>query len=233
MWSMMSNNSFLKTMMMTLLFLKKVCEGRDKSHGFEHGVTVFKLGLMMYMYDVAMGYVTLSKRVIELIVIAGALHDVNDEKYKLDENNLILTNELTDFLIKTVGEDDAMIILHIIENVSWKKEMRKREKLNVHQYWLSLLGENGYIALMYIMDADRNESLWKTGHDRSKDYNTKHSLKEGEGDKELYWYVNSVIEEKLKRLDEYCYTPSGKTMALRGREELCRVHTRWFDQLNL
>lgn len=134
--------------------------------------------------------------------------------------------------MKTKHEDETCLIMNMIENVSWNKEINKREKkLDVDRYWLNLLGENGYIALMYIMDADRNESLWVSGHVRSIDYNTKHSLKIGEGERELYSYVNKVIEDKLKNLDRYCYTPSGKFLAIQGRDILCKTHAEWKKQL--
>jgi len=227
------NVTFNKKFIKTLMFLDRICKGRDPSHGYEHGVTVFQSALKMYLYDArARIYnIPFSTKTIELIIIGGLLHDVNDDKYKLDEKNLILTNSLTDFLLDTNDDDTTCLIMNIIENVSWNKEMFKRKKLDVHQYWLRLLGIEGYIALMYVMTADRIESLYAGGHIRSQDYNTKHSLKPGEGEKELYEYVNKVVKDKLSRLDEFCYTPTGKVLAIRGREVLCRVHEEWRKKL--
>lgn len=224
----------------TLKFLENICRGRDRSHGYDHGLDVASLAVLMFISDLNSNiFVDIINNndiweILELIIVCGLLHDVDDSKYDFDGR---LCQRLEEFLVETFHDQDSILKLNIIHNVSWSKEIKKREKLNVHEYWMRLVGIKGYIALLYVIDADRNESLWKKGHDRSIEYNTKTNLKsnicENNLGKELFRYVDKIVNDKLKILDQYCYTACGKRLAIRGRKELCKIHLEWKRQLDL
>lgn len=56
------NNKYIKT----LKFLQNICKGRDPSHGFEHGVTVFRSALRMYNHDVRTYRIKYSKNTVKI-----------------------------------------------------------------------------------------------------------------------------------------------------------------------
>ena len=200
----------------------------DSSHGYQHAKDVFWLSLWIYFMDSIRFNVMFNWTILRLVGVVSLCHDVDDKKIKGFEER---KKKLEKFLIDEFGLE-WKLIKDIIDRISHSKERNSDLSRKTDLDWLSVLGLHGVIVRNCVSDADKIESLGKTGHERSKEFNRK-SLKDGEGEKELFQLVEWIMNDKLRTLDEWMWTSYGKELGKRKRIEICLVHEKWRKELFL
>lgn len=210
-------------------FLKNICQGRDSSHGYKHGVQVMWWTLWIYFRNLLRGEMVINFSILKLLCVVGLLHDVDDAKYDKDGT---LKMRLENYLENEFGKKEKKIIINIIHRISHSKEIDMRKNCNGCVDWIDVLGIEGIVVRNCVSDADKLDSLGKNGHERSKKFNS-NKLKNGEGENKLYEYVDWIIENKLKSLDQYFYTSYGKELSVGKIKELLLVHSEWKKKLGI
>ena len=168
-----------------LQFVEKNTAQFDESHDVNHALSVYKNALEIANSE----YPEYDH---QIILYSSMLHDVCDHKY----TNCIKKSELDDFIKTNLSFEKANIVIDIIENLSYSKEIRGQRK-NVHPPYLDI-----------VSDADRIEAIGETGINRCIAY-TKATQGIVPGD------VVTHCHEKLLRLynDGYIKTKKGRAMA--------------------
>jgi len=203
-------------------FVATICEGRDESHGWKHGYEVTELALNLSMKWKS----DISREFLEGIIIVGFSHDVNDSKYDIDGT---LGEQLKQFMCSTFGSTKGQWYCAIIDRISYSKEIKMRQTTGTVD-WLPLLGKLGAAIREYVSIADKLESLGKTGHERSKDYNRKVFLKKHgrePTEKELFDLVSFIVDTKLLTLKNFIYIDNGKELSEILTKELVDLHEQW------
>lgn len=136
-----------------LVFAKHCYDKFDDSHGIKHGIDV-----MTNVYKIVLNLDnSIDDQDFNEIIVAGLIHDVRDHKY-LDK--CISEEELDKFLYSYFSEeknsqnhDSANTVKHIINNISWSKEVKGlnkpletkdwKRKIVQEADWIEALGENG------------------------------------------------------------------------------------------
>lgn len=162
----------------------------DDSHDVHHANSVFLNAVKICMADYPELCLERDKRII---TYACYLHDVCDHKYK---EQSITEAELHEFIHSQLAPDEAQIVIDIINNVSFSKEV-KGKRQSLHQPYLDI-----------VSDADRLEAIGHVGLERCIAF-TKAMNKP---------YPEDVIthcHEKLLRLynEGFIRTYTGKLMA--------------------
>ena len=191
-------------------FVKKICDGRDKSHGHNHMKCVARNALKILENELK----SFNQDVIMKIIIVAWLHDVADHKYDKDGTLKIQVREF----LKTIfnNENDCDVIMKIIDLISYSNENNAILSGNKIDFCKELGLVNGFIRYV-VSDADKLEALGKIGFDRCVEY-TRHNYKEKYSieipNEILKQLVITHANEKLLRLkDEFIYTNTGKEMA--------------------
>lgn len=170
-------------------FVKTSTINFDDSHNHEHALKV--------SYNAHKIMKTLNPNYNqELLSYVAMLHDVCDHKYK---ELSITREELINFINENLSSEHVNIVMKIIDNVSWSKEVRgETEQLN----------EPYNLYLTALTDADRLEAIGEIGINRCIEY----TLSRGEV------VPDDVIihcNEKLLRLlpEGFIKTELGREMA--------------------
>ena len=198
-------------------FVKKICDGRDKSHGHAHMKCVARNALKILVFELN----NFNKEVIMKIMTIAWLHDVADHKYDKDGTLKIQVREF----LKTIfdNENDCDLVMKIIDLISYSNENNAILSGNKIDFCKELGLVNGFIRYV-VSDADKLEALGRIGFDRCVEY-TRHNYKEKYGieisNEILKQMVTTHANEKLLRLkDEFIYTNTGKKMAEILHDEL-------------
>lgn len=169
-------------------FIKKNTLHFDESHNYKHALLVYNnakkiMDSFNRPYDA------------DILIFAALLHDVCDHKYY----NSISSNELHSFIYHHIP-NKADIIIKIIDNVSYSKEVS--DKKEVLEYPYDQL-------LDAISDADKIEALGKTGIKRCKIFT---KMKGGRIPEDVIVHCR----EKLLRLypENFIKTKLGREIAL-------------------
>jgi uncharacterized protein len=199
-------------------FVKKVCEGRDSSHGYEHMKKVSENAEDIYN-NTESEYK--NDHVHELVMTVAILHDVNDEKY---DPKKLLRQQIYEFLKQYYDETGTLLILNIIDRISYSKEnnaIKNNQKLD----WHEVLGDVGCFVRDIVSDADKLEAIGKIGIERCIEY-TKHQYFEKNNceisQDELIKKVIEHADEKLLRLkDHFIRTEYGRKLAESLHKQMC------------
>lgn len=183
-------------------FVKRVCYGRDESHGYGHMKKVKENAIIIYSNE------NINDPYIEnLCIVCAWLHDVADHKYDFDGT---LSVQVEAFLDKILPQD-TKLIMNIINRVSYSKELQDKSD------WDRVLGSTGLLVRNIVSDADKLEALGKIGFERCVGYQKEYYHNEcGEEipDKELHRRVHSHANEKLLHIyNNFIHTETGKKLA--------------------
>lgn len=205
-------------------FVKKVCEGRDITHGHNHMECVANNALKILVGELVDFY-----PYVEKVITVAWLHDVADYKYDKDGNLKIQVREFVSTLFTDeIGSfeehyNDCDMIMKIIDLISFSKENNAIKNGNRIDFNKEL-GSDGAFIRNIVSDADKLEALGKIGFERCVEYGKYHH-KEKYGVDISEEYLNQLVkqhaDDKLLRLkDEFIYTTTGKRMAEKLHEEL-------------
>lgn len=134
-------------------FVRETCHGRDESHGYNHMVSVKDRSLYIYK---KLGEI--NERIEMLIIYSAMLHDVADHKY--DKNGKL--REIVLGFLNDNYKDEAILIINIIDRISYNKEYRLITD-NKELDWEKVLGYDGLLVRNIVSDADKLEALGKNG----------------------------------------------------------------------
>jgi uncharacterized protein len=166
-------------------FVKTYTSQFDESHDANHALSVYYNAIKIANED----YPEYDH---EIILYASLLHDVCDHKY----TNTIKKEELYDYIKSKLTYEKAEIVMDIINNISYSREISGQRK-NVHQPYLDI-----------ISDADRLEAIGEIGIKRCIIYR---KTKNGKIPEDIIEHCH----EKLLRLynDGFIRTKTGRIMA--------------------
>lgn len=204
-------------------FVKKVCEGRDSSHGHEHMKSV--AGTALYIYD-QLQYIEeykqfyTNKSYKNIVMVVAWLHDVSDHKYDPEHK---LNVQINNFLNEFLSEEDIHLIFDIIDRISYSKEANSIKK-GIPLDWEDVLGEDGCFIRDIVSDADKLEAIGSVGIKRCMEYQ-RHYFKEKYGTeisyKKLVTKVKEHADEKLLKLkDNFIRTKVGKDLAKEPHDKM-------------
>lgn len=192
-------------------FVKKVCNGRDESHGYEHMKKVAENARQIYEHQSIDKSNRNSYIILENVLIVAWLHDVADHKYDLDGT---LETKIHNFLVKLLKDQKRVeLIQNIIHRISYSKENKiVQSGRKPEEEWKKVLGDEGLIIRNIVSDADKLEALGKIGMERCIMYTKERSP--GISYEKLVENVKAHSKEKLLRLkDEFIRTKYGKKLA--------------------
>ncbi|AYV75555.1 MAG: putative HD superfamily hydrolase [Terrestrivirus sp.] len=178
-------------------FVSEVTKQFDESHDVTHAICV---------YNNTMNIINSMKNNFDfdydIVMMASLLHDVCDYKYP----NSITRNELEAFILSQVSKEKTKIILDIIDNISYSKEMKGQLVELISPY-------NIYRDV--ISDADKIEALGQVGINRCITFTRERGGKVPED-------VITHCHEKLLRLlpERFIRTEEGKCMAKPFHDEI-------------
>lgn len=196
--------------------------GRDKSHGYLHAWDVMRDAIRFYKLDVN----KISNNIVYKLAVVTLMHDVADGKYDKDGKWKIVIDK---FFEKHFSESSMLIDIVYYSSYS-KEQCYKKDHPN--DSLEVLLTPIGYTLWIYLSSADRIQSLGVTGHERSKEYNSKRLRKEI-NTREVYEAVSDIMQEKLLTLKEYIYSESAALEAEKLTIELVSAHNTWLDQMRI
>ena len=178
-------------------FAKQSCENRDKSHDFAHSERVRDTAKLIAES------MNLTEEQIFKVEVVALLHDINDHKYKDNEESL-------DKFLDENFPNDKELMLATIDRISYSRE----KKVGTADW--DVLKE--YLVVRNIVsDADKIDALGAKGLERCTEYTRVfHPNNVEEKVKEHYL-------EKLSTLEEYVRTPLGKKIAREMTEEMERL----------
>ena len=197
-------------------FVKKICEDRDESHGYDHANHVAICSLYIFMN--IFGEINNNNvYILNTVMVVAYTHDIPDHKY---DHAGKLAQKLMKFLeeIFVLENEEINFIMNIINKISYSKEKKYGSS-----EWYQQLGSIGCLVRDIVSDADKLCALGKKGLDRCIEY-TKAMYRE-KYDKEIPYdqmvtEVKQHAEDKLSKLkDEYIRTVPGKIAANKLHEE--------------
>lgn len=222
----------------TYFFVRKVCEGREESHGIHHAMNVACGAVKLYLDEEKISKFDQKYFVLVYAICGSLLHDVSDHKYDPDGKLDIIMGE---FIIETFDEKQELLNI-VISQVSHSKETKNKKEEGIHgrDQWIAYarkcLGMKWSNVLFLITDSDRLESLGMGGHARSVEYNTcRLTEKKGEGnfsEKDVYDAVQWIIDNKLRDLHKDIYTSAGIILAERLTVELIETHEKFLRSIS-
>jgi len=202
-------------------FCTHATDGRDVSHGVAHMTQVRINAITILDTLVNDGeYPHLLQNSDTLLMIrrmtqaVAQFHDIADHKYVTDPSQCGLETELG----KYFSPDIAVLIVQIMEAVSYSKERRLRQENNVPISFLESLGEVGALVRDIVSDADKLEAIGVVGVERCMGYAREYILKTEHRtvtEDEVNAYLVAHAKEKLLFLfcHNYIRTSVGRTMA--------------------
>jgi hypothetical protein len=136
-------------------FTKEISKNRDISHNYEHFLSVTNTSILIFN---KIEIENNKKDILFNILISVAwLHDIIDHKYTDSSENKVL---LIKFLNEIFSNDDTLLILNIIERISYSKENYYIIN-NKNNDWNEILGEDGLLIRNIVSDADKLDALGK------------------------------------------------------------------------
>jgi len=185
-------------------FLTESTKHFDSSHDKNHAIAVYETSVKI-MDSFNIDYDK------EILMLASLLHDVCDHKYP----NSISVGELETFIRKCVGERCG-IVLKLINNISFSKQVQKKREL--FEYPMNLY-------LDAISDADRLEALGVKGLERCITF-TKVlmgiDVNSPVTNDTIIQKVVAHCDEKLLKLypEYYITTDYGRELAKQGHQDI-------------
>lgn len=175
----------------------QLTNGYDSSHDVTHHINVYHNSLIIL--DSYNRYSNI-EFMSELVTYSSLLHDTIDYKYG---DSTEKSEKLVQFLIEQVGLYSTDIIMWIINNISYSKEV-------VNGY---PVGDDDFIQSVrdIVSDADKLEALGKVGIDRCYAYTRSKNINSSES--EITQIVINHCHEKLLILKDYIRTSKGKQLA--------------------
>lgn len=168
-------------------FVQEHTKNFDESHDYKHALTVYNTSVKI-MDSLETKYDH------EILMFAALLHDVCDHKYpeSIPKNKLEL-------FIRSYMFDKTDIIMKIIDNISYSKEVANKREF---------LGQTYNIYLDVISDADKIEALGKRGIERCEQFTIRHNGKRPDD-------IIKHCHEKLLRLypENFIKTSLGRKIA--------------------
>jgi uncharacterized protein len=125
-------------------FVKESVKSFDESHDYQHALQVTHTAHLIMQNLKGDSY---EKQMLSYMAM---LHDVRDHKYP----NSISEEQLVDFVAKQLGSEKMMIVMAVINNISWSKEVSGRQIVPPEPW-------NEYLTV--VADADRLEAIGKIG----------------------------------------------------------------------
>lgn len=170
---------------------KNMTYQRDSSHNHIHMEKVMRNALNILKNlkekELPQGNYNLIKK---MIIATSLLHDIIDHKY-IPEKEIKNTKEILLFFLNCEFKfEDSQLILNIIDNISYSKEKKFRDKYNTAPNWILILGNKGSFIRNIVSDADKLEALGEIGIKRCLEYS---KIKREEN--------NKPISEKLLKED--------------------------------
>lgn len=194
----------------TSLFVANICRNRNTVHGLDHAQKTTYRALNIYSEICQSRHINMADNYIQKIILAGLIHDIPHNYYD-PENKLIL--EINKYLKYF---DNSELIIRIIQRIPFSLENNMRET-KIKSDWTRKLGLDGLIIRNIISDADKLESLGKSGINRVSEFirsdyynNNQKNIQ----DNILSEKLKQIGSEKLLRIkSEFLYTIPGILMA--------------------
>ena len=160
--------------------IKKYYQGRDKSHGIDHVILVYKNTKKITKN------IKISDRYKAIVFAAALLHDAYDHKYVKEKDfSKIITSIKKDLLSLKFTDKDCKLVFKIMDNISYSKEKKLRKKgIKIN---LGRLQKYRNI----VSDADKLEALDSDGVIRMIHYY-------------CHQKPNAKIEEHIKHIRDHC-----------------------------
>jgi len=179
-------------------FVKENTKYHDVGHDWNHSMDVYRNAM-----DIA-SHERIEPRWLPLITIAACLHDVCDHKFK----GSISRQDMINFINTLVDDVDTNLIMKIIDNISYSKEIR---------YGIDDFGSHRILRDI-VSDADKIQALGQIGIERCFIYRQDVQDKE----EKLRDILQHCNEKLLKLKDEFIHTARGKELATPGHEVIVR-----------
>jgi hypothetical protein len=198
-------------------FVRKACEGRDPSHGYEHMDIVRNTALKIFDHDVPETHPNY-RELRGLTSIVGLFHDVFDHKYDLNGELKVECQKFLEIDTMTlIPNYDVKLIIDIIDRISFSKE-NKCIKENKSVDWLEKLGDDGLLVRNIVSDADKLEAIGPIGIERCAMYTMAHQKNQEEctdfNRTDLKAAIVKHADEKLRLIaSKFIRTPYGKILA--------------------
>ena len=201
-------------------YCREKTQQRDASHDYAHHVAVQHDAMQIFEqfrlnkknHRVFKVYTV--QFLQQVVSLAAILHDVPDHKYcqGIQADNLM--EEIRQLLISEGHGDKVDIIMDIIDNISFSKEVKGK---------LKDLGVLNVIRNI-VSDADKIQALGAEGLERCKQFSKfKHPTY---SENEIQMFVLGHCAEKLNHLIEYIYTDEGKKLAQPKQDYIIS----WYNQ---
>ncbi len=206
-----------------IALFNKHCETRDESHGIHHAIRVLNTSV-----EISKDY-DLTKEENYIMCAVAMLHDFADHKYSSGTN---LEEILKFFLFDVFGKKTGLLILSIIDKISFSKEKKLgiKDWKTLAKLWIRDIGKRGLIIRNIVSDADKIDASGIIGLHRCIQYTT--HVRNGKiTHEELVYEVDKHINEKLGILDRYCRTSAGIFKIECKTAELIKEFNSWKDKI--
>ena len=187
--------------------IKDFYKNRDKSHDWEHVMSVKNNSFMLMKFN------NFNEEQINIVTIAALGHDIWDHKYLESEDEINeLKSKFEQLLLKHNYKKSTIVsVIDIIDNISFSKEYSLRKnnkKIN--------LSDDILLLRNIVSDADKLESIGKKGICRMIDY------KIYKDNIDILQDVQCHFKNKLNLLvkDNYIVTPLAKAIATLKLKEM-------------
>ena len=203
-------------------FCENATIGRDESHGVVHMNQVKNNAIQIWDIEKEKHPDLNINRISHLITAVALLHDVADHKYgDIEKQTELMRNELQ----KYFEGHDVLLILEVINKISYSKEAKIRQK-GVIPTWEEL-GPEGKVVRNVVSDADKLEAIGIIGVIRCMQFTVEKLREKGEPISASI-LVNRLVEHGHEKLfilkDEYVVTSAGKSLA-QERHDLMMAET--------
>lgn len=164
---------------------------RNDSHGIKHVIAVTKKALE---FSKKLGLNYNEKKLVRKI---GLLHDSYDHKYVTDNERLKrrINNDLRK---QGCSEYEIKIIHMIIEDISFSKEKKERNKRNINKKIISFSDAKLQLIRDIVSDADKYEAIAEEAIDRMIQYSNENNLIKSNK------YSNKWYEEHINNIRNHC-----------------------------
>ena len=178
-------------------FVREETRDYDSSHDYYHAKTVVT-NIEKILTEIDINYLKEDDfDPKKIIIMAGWLHDICDHKYNYSVDKLL---RLHQFIWKNSNIKEAEMIIKIIDNISYRREVEgKMEYFGKYQ-----------ILRDIVSDADKLEALGETGLERCRIFGSLTIKDNNELEKKI---KKHCYEKLLKLKSGYIRTPIGKKLA--------------------
>lgn len=189
-------------------FCDYVFENFDESHDKNHHLKV----LSNVREIICRGEYRFTEEEISIMTYASMLHDSLDHKYINSWRKHVDRDEILKFMISELGEFNGNICIHIIENISWSKEMNG----------LTTKLEDRDILRQIVQDADWLEALGEIGIRRCELFRKTSNFDKNKSitEEQIKEDIKSHIHEKLLLIPRRLNTESAYLMSLKHIQPL-------------